>query len=37
MTLYTNKELNIKEINEEAFLIQKEKVKKLDLIYDIMK
>ena len=37
MTLYTNKELDIDNISQEAFVIQKEKVMEIELIYDIMK
>ena len=37
MTLYTNKELDPKEVSTEAFSIQKEKPKSVDLIYKVMK
>ena len=37
MTLYTNKDINIEEISNEAFSIEENKPKKQDLIYEVMK
>ena len=37
MTLYTNKELNIKWLSADAFVVEKNKPKKPELIYEVMR
>ena len=37
MTLHTNKDINIEEISTEAFLINKDKPKKQELIYEVIR
>ena len=37
MTLYTNKELDIKWLSEEAFSIEKDKPEPIELIYEVIR